>query len=390
MNLSLIPKDSILQHWIKIGKFMEAPYSYLVAVALSGISSMLRRNAFFDIDEAGVITPNLSIILIGPTGIGKDTAFNMGRRRILDEFMKGHRVKGVTSEAICDSMYQLHNTIEEPSTNGYLIAEEMKALFGGKDYQQGMFEVLTDLLSDKEEYTHATKTRPQVIPFPTLVLQAGSTEEWFHQLPAGALAGGFVPRCLVVVEKAARQMLPLPKDYQDFDDRKEKLVALDKFWEGLARIEEMYYRPREVIMDIDAKVPYENWYHNRYKLVGPLAQGYAHRARGHVAKMAMICAATRGRPMIEVPDIEFAVGFMDECIATLEAVIVPPTEEGRCIAAIKAVLPATQAELVVGLRPKFQHRSVVSALGILRDTGEIVLDGRVWQKKLDTVVAPVV
>jgi len=390
MNLSLIPKDSILQHWIKLGKWMEAPYSFLLATALSGISCMLRRNAYFPLGESGVIEPNLSIILIGPTGIGKDTALNMGRRRILNEYMKGHRIQGVTSEAIADSMYQIHRTFNEPVTAGYLIAEEMKALFGGKDYQQGMIEFLTDILSDKEEHKHATKTRPQIIPFPTLVLQAGSTEEWFHQLPEGALAGGFVPRCLVVVEKKARQLLALPMDYQDFEDRIEGIRALEAFWEGLQWIEENFSRPRQMIMDDEAKGPYENWYHNRYKLVGPLAQGYVHRARSHVARMAMIMAATRQQRMITLPDIEFAIGFMNELIGVLESVILPPTEEGRIIYAIKAALPMTTGELIVALRPKFTSRSILNALGVLRETEEIRQDGKIWRAKVDLEAGSVV
>lgn len=378
MRLNLIPKDSAIQHYLKLARFMEAPYSYVVGCCISSISALLRRNIWFDIDESGVIFPNVSVLLIGPTGIGKDTAINMGYRRILKEFMPGHRITGITSEAIAGNLHGIAERGGEDPACGYILANELKQLFGGKDYQGGIIELLTHLLSDLDEYVHGTKHKPLIIPHPTIVLQAGSTEEWFHQLPEGALEGGFVPRCLIIHEPAQRTMIPLPKDYMDKDDREAKAKHLGLFWEGIDRLMEIYSRPREVYFDEEAKNFYSNWYCNRYKLLGPFAQGYAHRSRGHVVRLAMVMAATRGHAIIELCDVEFAVGWMLELIGNLEAVILPPTEEGRCVVAIKKSLPAKGKDLVQILRPKFSYNMVNKTLEILRATEEIAFRDGMW------------
>lgn len=375
MNLNLIPQDSILHHYLRLARFMEAPYSYVVASCLSSISCLLRRNAWFDIDESGVILPNVSVLLIGPTGIGKDTAINMGYRRILKEFMPGHRITGITSEAIAGNLFGISERFGEDPACGYILANEMKQLFGGKDYQGGIIELLTHILSDLDEYVHGTKHKPLVIPHPTVVLQAGSTEEWFHKLPDGALEGGFVPRCLIIYEPRQRAMIPMPRDYMDYEDRRMKVEALRLFWEGIDRLMELYEKPREVYFDSDAKEYYSNWYCNRYKLLGPFAQGYAHRSRGHVVRLAMLMAATRSKSTIERLDVEFAIGWMGELISRLEKVILPPTEEGRCIAMIKDVLPRSVNDVIIALRPKFPSLTVKRCIELMRSTGELTVEG---------------
>lgn len=357
---------------------MEAPYSYLLAVGLSGLSCILRRQCWFELFGAGRTYPTLSVILIGPTGIGKDTTINLGRKYILDEFMTDHEVGGITSEGIASGLLAVQEKLQEETTTGFICANEMKRLFGSKDYQEGMVAFLTDIMSEGiKAYHHGTKHKPFTVVNPTLVLQAGSTEEWFHQLPKDALAGGFIPRCLVVVERAARAMIALPGDYMDFQDRQYQNEAIKKVYEGIEWIEDNYVSkpPRELIMEADAKPIYENWYHNRYKLIGPLAQGYAHRARGHVAKMAMISAVCRRKMIMDTEDIVFAINVMNELISVMEKVILPPTEEGRCVAAIREFLPATSADLVVMLRPKFPERVVTNTIRIMLSTKEIKQNG---------------
>ncbi len=380
MNPKIIPPDSILYDWTNLGRFMEVPYSYLLAVALSDISAILQRNVWFEMLDVGIIYPTLSVILIGPTGIGKDTAINMGKKRILDEFVKDNWVQPLTTEGIARQLYDIATEHPNtPATMGYILANELKAFLGEKDYQSGMIPFLTAIMSEGvPEYKHGTKNKPFTVPNPTVVLQAGSTEEWFHQLPKGTLEGGFIPRCLVVVERNARAFIPLPQNYLDFEDRQQRAATIARVGEVLHRMVEIYHTPREITMTEDAQHPYMNWYHNRYKLVSPLAKGYAHRARGHVAKMAMISAACRGKTIIDLVDVTFAMEVMNRLIGTLERVILPPTEEGRACVAIRELLPATTADLIVTLRPKFQARILISVLNILQQTKEIVEKGGVW------------
>src|SRR2546428_547575 len=327
MNLSTIPKDSLLQPWLVMGRFMESPNSYLVATALSCISALLRRRAFVTLGETGIIYPNLSIILIGPTGLGKDTALDMGQDRILSSFMPDHEVTGRTEEGIAWSLFDIHKRMQEQDTCGYMIAPEIKAFFGGKDYQQGMIEFLTHILSNKKAYRYATKNNPFSIPAPTVTLQCGSTEDWFHKLPSAALEGGFIPRSLVVVEDVAKSMIPLPEDLMDNEDRAAHREAIRELWSAIEAMEARFVKPEKMMIDSEAKDIYSNWYCNRYKYFGPFAQGYAHRSRQHILRLAMLMAASRQRTMIDVVDINFAIDFMMYLIEKLEREILPPTEE---------------------------------------------------------------
>src|SRR5579859_61581 len=378
MKLDIIPQDSIVRHYLKLAQFMEAPYSYVTAICLSGISCLLRRNVYFSIDEGGLVTPNLSVLLIGKSGVGKDLSINMGVNRILRPFMPGHVIKGVTSEALAQNMFNIHRRTGENPTCGYVLAKEMRALFGGKDYQAGIIEWLTDILSDGEEYEGATKHNPFSIPRPTLVLQGGSTPDWFHKLPAGSLEGGFVPRCLIVMEENARQQVARPRHQMDFEDRKAKQEAAERFHDGVYQITQMFSRPYEMVMDDEAGPIYDNWYETRYTKFGPLIQDYDHRSRAHVLRLAMIMAVTRGKKIIELPDITFAMDFMTDICVRLEGAILPPNEEGKCVTAIKKLLPCTYSKAVVALRPKFPSKVVSTTWEALRGTGEIKLVGDKW------------
>jgi hypothetical protein len=292
--------------------------------------------------------------------------------------MPGCRIKGITSEALASNMFNIHRKTGDDPTCGYVLAKEMRALFGGKDYQAGIVEWLTDILSDGEEHEGATKHNPFTIPKPTLVLQGGSTPDWFHKLPAGSLEGGFVPRCLIIMEEEARQHIARPRHMQDFEDRKAKEAAGEAFNAGIGGIIGMFPKPYEMFMDDDAGPIYDNWYETRYTKFGPLIQDYAHRSRAHVLRLAMLMAITRGKKIIELPDVTFAMDFMTDICQRLEAAILPPTEEGKCITAIKKLLPATYARVVVALRPKFTSKVVSMSWEALRSTGEIKLVGDKW------------
>lgn len=389
MLLNIIPRDSILRDFTLLGRYMEAPYSYILTTALSGISCMLRRKCWFTIRNGGMIYPTLSNILIGPTGIGKDTAINLGRKHILDHYMRGHEVGGITSEGIAAAMFRIQESQLEDVTCGFICANEMKRLFGDKDYQTGMVTLLTDLMSEGiAQYEHGTKHNGFTVINPTLILQAGSTEEWFHQLPKDALAGGFIPRCLVVVERKPRAIIALPNDYMDHNDREAERAGVNRFYDGVDWIIKNYiqHRGRELFLTDEAKPIYENWYHNRYKLVSKLAQGYAHRARGHIVKIAMISAACRRKFIIDLADINFAIGLMNSLIGVMEKVILPPTDEGRCVGMIREMLPATEEELIVMLRPKFSAKMIQACIGIMKFTKEVRVENRTLLDNLDVGV----
>lgn len=373
MNLKLIPKDSIVQSFLTIGKFTEIPWSYLTVICLSGLSHLLKRNVIFKVGKMQV-TPNLSVMLIGDAGVGKGQAMTLGLRYILHPFSRERQVRGATSEGIAQHFFNIHKQLGEDPTCGYLVYGELASGIGKKDYQQGIIPTLTDILSDEDSYAHATRHDPIIIPHPTLVVQAGSTPEWFHRLPQDAIEGGFLPRFLIVAEDAGRPPIPRPEEWMDSEDEKadqEAEIALKDGIYWLLHHFQSSQRPYRIFFEKEAGHVYDNWYSNRFSEFGPLVKGYAQRSRAIVARLAMLMALSRKQKMITLPDVEFALGFLRYNMERLEHAMLPPTDEARCVAGILGMLPAHTTEVIKELRPRFNSGLVLKTLMMLRDTGEI-------------------
>src|SRR6266550_5671544 len=384
MNLNLIPRDSIVRDFLTIGHFTEIPYSFLTVICLSGISHLLKRNVIFKVGKMQV-TPNLSVMLIGEAGVGKGQAMTLGQRYILRPFSPDRQVRGATSEGIAQHFFNVHKQLGEDPSCGYLIYGELASGVGKKDYQQGIIPTLTDMLSDEDSYSHATRHDPIVIPHPTLVVQAGSTPEWFHRLPQDAIEGGFLPRFLIVCEQDGRPPIPRPEEVMDSDDEKADVEAEIRFKEGIHWLLETFQNsanPYRMFFEKEAGFVYDNWYSNRFSEFGPLVKGYAQRSRAIVARLAMLMAISRRKQMITMPDVEFALGFLRYNMERLEQAMLPPTEEARCVAAVERCLPASLAQIIKVLRPSFNSQLVAKTVMMMRDCQEIDnKDGKWYTKK---------
>lgn len=383
MKIELIPKDSIVKDFLTIGRFTEVPYSFLTVICLSGLSHLLKRNVIFKVGKMQV-TPNLSVMLIGEAGVGKGQAMTLGQRYILKPFSPERQVRGATSEGIAQHFFNVHKQLGEDPTCGYLIYGELASGVGKKDYQQGIIPTLTDILSDEDSYSHATRHDPIVIPHPTLVVQAGSTPEWFHRLPQDAIEGGFLPRFLIVCEQEGRPPIPRPEEWMDREDIEAEVEAELNLREGIAWLLENFQnaaRPYRIFFEKEAGFVYDNWYSNRFSEFGPLVKGYAQRSRAIVARLAMLMAVSRKQKMITLPDVEFALGFLRYNMERLEQAMLPPTDEARCVAAIEKCLPATLPQIIKQLRPKFSSGLVAKTVMMMRDCGEIDNREGMWYTK---------
>ena len=73
-NPELIP-NGLLKSWVESRRILETPVGFDLAVGISAIGACLRRNVWIDQIQFKVY-PNISVLLVGPSGIGKDTAIN--------------------------------------------------------------------------------------------------------------------------------------------------------------------------------------------------------------------------------------------------------------------------------------------------------------------------
>lgn len=385
MDVSIIPKDSLLHKWTNLLSTTEVPVSYQIAVGISLIGALIKRNLWIDQHATEGfgwnVYPNQSVMLIGPSGIGKDTAINYASKYI-DELNLIPTIGGKTIEGVFYRLYHLG----KPAC-AYIPAGELTAFFGNRDYQNGMVQEFTDLLSGNEKKDISNKGdlvaqggKPKLIEQPTLTMHCGSTEEWLHKaMPDGSLEGGFLGRFLIVVENFGSKFIPLPKYVERSKAEIEWLKREKELWgSGVKRIIGIVNsKPQEMFILKEAQDYYTNWYCNRFKKFSKAVLPYANRSRDMVLRLGMLMATTRGHyNWMDEDDVAFGAKVMDEVAKRIDTVVLPPTLEAKCARAILAALPITPTLMLRTFGHTYGLRIIQQAEQWLIQSGQIKLVGK--------------
>lgn len=318
--LSKLPQNSTIHLWLKRLSITEIPKQYQVAAGLAVIGALAKRQVWVDGIEWQVY-PNLSVLFIGPSGIGKDQIINKAVRavEVLDPDMI---IPGQTMEYVKEGMLKLG----DPAAT-LIPAAELTSFLGGKDYQKSMIQELTDLLSTNPTADFSNKGRgKKVIYRPTVTMLGGSTPKWLAKaMPEGGLEGGFLPRFLIVCCEHTGRVVSWPGQRTPPAELLETRQAGAQWAEWLRRyFNSIHARaPMPMIPSEDAMERFEAWDWVRHQKFGPHAVDYAHRARGLMHKMAMTCALSCDRKYLEAEDYEFAAAMMDEVADGVEKVVIP-------------------------------------------------------------------
>lgn len=366
-----LPSDSMLHLHLDSQGITETPESYSLATALSCLGAPLKRGCWIDQVEWRVY-PNLSVLLVGPSGIGKDTAIAATRRLIRQNF----------PELICSGktmeMAQEDLTAKGDPAAGIIYAPELTAFLGGKDYQKSMVQELTDLLSTGEYVDVSTKShfkdtgKTRIIPHPTITMIAGSTLKWLHEaMPKGSLEGGFIPRLLVVVEEECAQMIPWPKHS---NSSKEVEAATEKkalYTEAYLDIAKRYAVAGEIIPTTEAIEFYTQWYIHRFEYFPASVKDYANRSRDQMLRLAMLCAVSRNHNFMEVEDLEFAKQFLGAIASKIDRIATIPSPEMTCVDVILKMLPCSNGVIYKELRYKYNKKIIDEAMQTLVAAAQI-------------------
>jgi hypothetical protein len=274
---------------------------------------------------------------------------------------------------------------------GYINASELADFLGCKDYQAGLVQTLTDILSgNKEEIDVSLKSDivkgiSRKIYNPTLSMFAGSTSEWLQtMMPDGTMDGGFLPRFVVAAEwsKVAEgiRLVAHPGKYDSIEQRY-KVEGGAKIW--VASLRELQTRVASIpsnspmVMvethgDDDAEGWYNNWYANRHKQFTPLLQAYASRSSGLLRRLAMLMAVSRGHiNWIEEADYQFAEAIVNHAAERLEKAVVPQSKEVKVGYEILDLLPSIPSTLLRSLAPKWGSAVVKQGINYLLETEQI-------------------
>ena len=366
-----LPKDSILHSWLQSRSIIEPPVSYDLLTAMSAIGAMLKRNVWID-QVKFRIYPNMSVLLIGPSGIGKDTAID-GAEEILQAFDKVRIVGGMTSEALCDAM------LGADPASAVILAPEFSDFFGSKDYQKDMVKTITELLSTKNYKDISTKSRPNVrIKHPTLTVLGGSTPSWLHKaMPEEAMSGGFYPRFVIICEQQPKRevawvKLSIPQAEQDA-----ARLAGQRFFKDLADVLRDIGAAGEIQPTKEAQGLYEEWYHKRRSYFSRAAQAYAHRCRDHGLRIAMLCAISRGKVQMDSKDISFALDVIQHIASRVDEALAPPHIEGQIARVILSMLPAKRQAIYEQLS-SYRQRDIKDAFQLLGESHQVISKGEYY------------
>jgi hypothetical protein len=378
---TIVPPDSIFHDWLTVMGLTEVPVSYALAAGLSGFGCSLRRRVYVD-QERWKVYPNLSILLVGPSGIGKDIAIDHGETLIKKlgqvPSTPARTIEGIYARMIAECGY--------PAC-AFIPAPEVSAFMGKKDYQESMAQELTALLSTKDYHDVSTKGEGKtVIVEPTVTMMTGSTEEWLHRaMPDGSLEGGLWPRFLIMVEWYGKKFVPLV----GFDNEREVLQeayrAEERFYtkasELIARFNSGPARGHSFVPLLDARYLYTNWYINRFRRFSPSVVAYANRCRDQVLRIALIMAASRDHDFIEETDIQFGIDMLAHVADNVERALKPPTEESRCARELLRQCPGARSTITGHLADMgFTIRTINSAEAMLRQSHRLRVGQDYWEE----------
>jgi hypothetical protein len=306
----------------------------------------------------------MSTLLVGGSGVGKNTAIN-GASEILDHYGMPV-IGGKTMETISDQLYK----VGVPAC-AVLKAEELSDFLGKKDYQQGMVQGLTNLLDNQPlvDITVKSDGTKRRIQQPTLTILAGSTPAWLHTgLPADSMDGGFFPRFAIICDNEVKRHVPLIKKLPPV----EVAGALDAkqiFFEQLDIILKELSAKGEYDWSPAAEDLYMDWYVGRTKLFSQLAQAYAHRCRDHVIRFALLSAISRQHSEMDLRDVEFALDFVAYIAERVDGALAVPNQESIVAHQILEMLPASREQIFLALYKQFPTRTIRTGLDLLHECG---------------------
>lgn len=305
--------DDWIKAYVEYQKDTESPLSYITWTAISCVAGALQRRVYIPWGR-GKIYPNLYIVLIGPSGLGKGQTMGPA----IEIFKELGLPTAPNRVTIQDLMQRMATEITyypgpgAPTTAGIpmsamqVFAGEWVVLTGKRDVDK--ISVLTDLYDSPDEWENSTKWKGvDVLHNACLNKIAGSAPDWLSQiLSEEAYGGGFTSRIIFVIETRLRQIQPIPPFTEWHMQRRKQLIhdlkkiADPRLFGAFSLDDESkeYY----IKFDTESKTSMQD---GIFPVNDPLFQGYCRRRPLFLLKMALIFAISRGaREYIRVEDLD--------------------------------------------------------------------------------------
>lgn len=277
---------------------LEVPPSYNVFCSLVALSSLLGRKVWTYKGDYIRIYPNLYVVLVGPPGLGKNTAME-NTETLLHHFKLPVSAESVTREKlILDIQAQESILSFLPPDDKYrfaspytVFATELSEFLGAGGI--GMISFLTDIYS-RSLYEYRTKNKGSVfLNGPYLNLIAGTTPDWItNYLKDDIISGGFSRRCLFVYETARHGSVPLPRITPAMRDAWKRVLARS---EAVRKLQGPFEWSKE------ATEFFTDWYPKRFGKPDANLVGYYETKDIQMLKVAMLIAISEGDKLVLEP-----------------------------------------------------------------------------------------
>lgn len=306
----------IFHDYLNLMEDTESPREFLMWSLIAAAAGLLGRNAAFFSGPTHKVTPNLFVILLGPSSIKKSSAINMmtpllqhttlnfgptdtgGQRHGIMSALTGlHRITGAGKVHHPD-LGPLTSAMIRPrrSDDIMLVAPELGRLLGTSSVDMANF--LNDLY-DGAEIDYQTKAGETRLKHPlATVLGATTPANLAGILPENAAGHGIISRIVFVYADKVHKIVALPPEQKEewWDARQTIIDRLD--WIDANR--------HNIGLDSRARAAYERLYTFKPLTQDPRLESYHGRRGITLIKVAMCIAALRSDTMVIESDVLMA------------------------------------------------------------------------------------
>lgn len=356
-----------------------SPEIYHLWVAVGVISSVLRRQVFFDMGYY-YIYPNSYIILVSPPGrCKKSTAMRIGRRMMDGVPDIKYSTDSVTRERLIQDMSQSNKNGQSAMT---AFSSEFATMLTSSGMDMVVF--LTDIFDSPIEWSHSTKMGgTQKIKAPWLQVIAGTTPDWISRaMPLDTVGIGLTSRTIFVYADTPRVRPARPKLSQAQKDLRDLLVR------DLNHIATL---SGEYKFSEDADKFFDEWFQARIQNPNPThdprLDGYFERKPDHLIKLAIVmCASQRDTLTIEKEDLQSAMAMLTNVESDMPRVFAgvgknPLAGDAISLLDMLDAGPLEYAVILDKLKHSVRKEEVDEIIETLRATGAVkheIKDGKVF------------
>jgi len=317
-------QQRLLSNWIEsylhFTRHDESPEQFHRWTAYTILAAAVNRNIWMSTRGYYKLFPNLYVLFIGPSGVGKSSSSGIGVEVLRETTLKVNIYKDfITPPALMEFMSRSSvstefqfggKTVITQKTPLLLYASELGNLLSIRSGIRELTLLLTELFNKQGDHEDTTNKRGTIkIKKPSVTFFACCFPEWIEEeLVSISLRSGFLGRMLVVTGNAKRHRSSSIKlTPQDMTLRKALIHDLEIIG---ALYGEFKWSP-------DAETMWDTWYNDQpmdMSSDGMEIAGFGSRREQFAQRLAMLTAVGRGNdPIIEVSDLKTGIGMVSYC-----------------------------------------------------------------------------